>query len=102
MRKLIFAVALLAGCSTTTVPVAVDKPVFHPEWPTPYRACNIDWEVLVIDNTPYVALEYDESLTLAICERDKLRYIKDINSKFCTYRPKEDPRCTQKSTSKKE
>lgn len=86
----------LTGCtSTPKPPVVVEKPVYHPAWPMPYQVCSIAWKVIIKDNTPYVALSYDDSLTLASCTKDMTRYILDMNSKFCHYRPAEDERCVK-------
>lgn len=95
-KKLIVPLLLLVGCSTTEPPKVIEKQVYHPEWPIPYRACDISWEVVVIEDEPFIALSYDESLDLAVCTKDLLRYVKDINSKFCHYRPKGDTRCNKK------
>lgn len=95
-KKLILATIVLVGCTSTEPPNVIEKQVYHPEWPAPYRACNVNWEVLVVESVPYVAMSYNDSLSLAVCTRDALRYIKDINNKFCHYRPETDTRCNNK------
>ena len=91
---IIGVILLLSGCSSTPpVPVTLDTPKYHPEWPLPVQVCDVDWKVLEVEGQPYVAVTYDDNLDLAICTRDLLRYIQDMNAKFCHYRPEEDPNC---------
>jgi len=83
----ILSTLTLLGCSVTP------DSTYHPAWPVPYQACDVTWYVLEKDSSPYIAISYDDSLRLAECNYDMLRYIREINAKFCQYRPEGDTRC---------
>lgn len=84
-------ITLLSGCVTTTDDASIQ---YHPSWPIPYKTCKVTWKVITLDQ-PYVALTYNDSLTLASCNLDIYRYIQEMNTKFCVYRPEGDKRCVQ-------
>lgn len=84
----------IAGCSIAPSE-PVEEATYHPSWPTPYEVCDVDWKILVIEEEPFVALSFEDNLRLAGCTEDLIRYITEMNTKFCTYRPKEDVRCAE-------
>ena len=84
----------ITGCSISPQE-QVDTAVYHPAWPTPYEVCDVDWKVMVIENEPFVALSFDDNLKMAACTQDLIRYLKEMNIKFCSYRPEEDSRCAK-------
>lgn len=90
----------LSGCTLTSE--EVETATYHPAWPTPYEVCDVKWEVFVIEKEPYVALSFEDNLKLAVCTQDLIRYLKEMNIKFCTYRPQEDSRCAQLFKTEKE
>ena len=83
----------LVGCVTTEEPEVTAQ--YHPAWPTPYEVCDVDWKVIEYKEAPYVALSFDDNLEFATCTIDLIRYIKEMNTKFCHYRPEEDTRCAK-------
>lgn len=86
---------LLLGCGTTpTITSTIDKPRFHPAWPLPTEVCNATWLIELDDNSwPIVGVKYPENLDLKACNKDKIRYIKQLTTLACHYRPKDDPHC---------
>lgn len=90
MRKglALLAALFLVGCtSVREVPVERDVlPVFHPSLPEPVEVCNIKWNVLVLDENPYVALTYNDNITAAICFNEYERYIIQLLRVACSYR----------------
>jgi hypothetical protein len=86
----LISIITLSGCAATQ---PIQENTYHPAWPTPYKICDVDWKVIVEEDQPYVALSYDDNLNLATCNLDVIRYIKEINTKFCHYRPTGDTRC---------
>lgn len=91
----------LTGCTIST-PEEVETAVYHPAWPVPYETCDVEWKVMVVDKEPFVALSFEDNLKMAACTEDLIRYLKEMNIKFCTYRPKEDSRCAEILSQKKE
>ena len=90
----LLALFTIASCSSTpTTPEVVAE--YHPSWPTPYEVCDVEWKVIEYKDAPYVALSFDDNLELASCSIDLMRYIKEMNTKFCHYRPEEDTRCAK-------
>lgn len=82
MRAIILAIVLaLAGCSSTHVDTT-----FHPRMPQPLKVCDIEWKVLIVDDTPYVALTYDDNVTAAMCFKEYERYIHQLMRVTCSYR----------------
>jgi len=89
----------LTGCTIST-PEQVETAVYHPAWPAPYETCDVEWKIMVVDKEPFVALSFEDNLKMAACTEDLIRYLKEMNIKFCTYRPKEDSRCAKILTQK--
>ncbi len=80
----------LAACETTpAIPVAAPKlepMVYHPQMPKPLAVCDVTWKVLVVDNTPYVALTYEDNINFAVCAKDLERYLSELTLVVCQYR----------------
>lgn len=87
-------VITLIGCASTSSEPQMQAE-YHPSWPTPYEVCDVNWKVIEYKDAPYVALSFDDNLELATCSIDLIRYIKEINTKFCHYRPEGDSRCAR-------
>lgn len=85
MRRLIL-LALLAGCTSTVVPVLEEMPTYHPNLPSPYVVCSADWEVVERDRQPLVTVSYDDSLNIASCRKDMERYLNQLLNTTCYYR----------------
>lgn len=83
---------VLTGCATNTPPTSLDLGL---PWPTPMLICEI--ENVKVTETGEVILSYTDNVNIAICERDMLRYIKDLTNMVCVYQPK-DTRCVAKET----
>lgn len=91
MRKLIAVLCIfLAACSSTPVTTdqleKVDTPVFHPPMPKPVQVCYVHWNVLVVDNQPFVALSYEDNINFAMCGKDLEAYISELHEVICHYR----------------
>lgn len=91
MRKMILAASILflsACTSTPAVPpvVSAEKPVYHPAMPRPIEVCNVHWEVLIVNNTPYVALTYEDNINFAKCGMEQERYLSELLLVTCHYR----------------
>ena len=87
MHKVIIAALLLTGCSLTNPVIVETPPVYHPNLPTPYTACNaVSWEVLVYENKPIVTISYSDNITAAICAKDMERYLSQLKTVVCHYR----------------
>lgn len=83
---MLFAVALIAGCSTT--PVAVDVPTYHPPLPEPYSTCeHVEWEYIITDDKKArPSLSYQHGLDLSQCRDDMIRYLKELKIIIDHYR----------------
>ena len=92
----VMAVLSISGCSVTPSE-PVEPAVYHPTWPQPYEVCDVEWKVFIIEEEPFVALSFDDNLEFANCSIDLIRYIRELNMKFCHYRPEGDERCVYKT-----
>lgn len=83
----VLALALLVGCATPPpATVVVTTPVYHPELPTPYSVCVVDWEVLEVENRAKISLSYNDNITAAICAKDLQRVLSEYKRIICSYR----------------
>lgn len=88
---------LISGCSVSP-DYTREQAQYHPPWPTPYTVCDVEWKIKIEENKePYVMLSFDDNLKLASCQYDLIRYIQEMNRKYCHYRPSGDTRCVQKT-----
>lgn len=94
MFKMILLVLsiFLAGCEF--LPFTEKSTVYHPPMPRQISVYNVDWKVIVIDDVPYVALTYEDSLEFRIFLEDVHRYIIESNAVLCFYNKSDDSRCT--------
>lgn len=91
MRAVIFAAVLaLVGCTSTPEPTKVpdvsNKITYEPPMPKPLEVCDVHWEVLIVDNKPYVALTYEDNVNFAVCAKDLEKYISELTLVVCQYR----------------
>ena len=90
LRQVIAALSLLALVSCKTTPAtgvgAQPEAVYHPRLPRPVEVCSLNWEVLVVNNEPFVALTYNDNITAAICDDRKTQYIEELLQVVCSYR----------------
>lgn len=107
MRKIILglgATMFLAACQSTPIPQPkLPEPVkdtYHPSWPVPVQPCSVKWETFNIEGAPYVAVSYEDNLTLAICLKDVQRYILELKQVTCQYRRLlSEPQCKETNDS---
>lgn len=86
MWKVILLSILLSGCANQTVIPPVEVPIYHPSMPIPYSVCNIYLEVLEDQDRAKVAMSYNDNVTVAICNKDMERYLRELINITCSYR----------------
>lgn len=101
MRKWRYGILLsliLVGCTATTPDYD-----YHPRWPAPYTPCEIEKPLVVENNNKvYIAWSLSSSVDQGICDKDKLRLIKELNTIVCHYRKGlEEPRCKEQYVERK-
>lgn len=89
-RQVIAAISMLTLVACKTTPAtgvgAPASAVYHPTLPRPVEVCYLNWEVLVVNNEPFVALTYNSSIDAAVCDNKKIQYIEELLHVVCHYR----------------
>lgn len=91
LKSSIIAAVFLLGCTSTTKPPV--KPPLVLSWPSPMDIC----EITTVSITPEgeIQMSYQDSVNIAVCERDMFRYIKDLSTIICKHQPN-DKECKDK------
>lgn len=86
MRLILSSICILLmfGCNSTTPPPE-EKPALVLPWPMPMATCEIS--SIVVTQEGKVQMDYVDNINIAVCERDMLRYIKDLTEMVCKHQP---------------
>lgn len=77
---------ILGGCVHTP-----EKPPLVLPWPSPLAPCEVT-DIEVLPGTTKIVMSYQDNISIALCDRDMFRYIKDLTNMVCIHQPT-DKRC---------
>ena len=89
MKLLLILPLLLSGCVTTA---AIEHKQAHPNWPDPIMNYDAKWQVKTQGDKTYIGMEARDFETYRIWNSDVLRYVRDMKTMACYYRP-DDVKC---------
>jgi hypothetical protein len=73
---------LIGGCASNNTAT----PILVLPWPMPMTGCVVS-SIEIDPNTARVSMSYQDNISIAVCERDMFRYIKDLTQIICVHQP---------------